>query len=295
MAYTLPDDVDRRPVLIDGAGTLGRRIACAFAAGGTDVRMFDVSAEQREAARTYVEEHLAETQRALGLTPDRTGTVEAVEDLAAAASGAWMIVESITERVDLKVEVFGELDRLADADAILCTNSSSLPSSLLIAKVGRPERVLNTHFQQPPELNAVELMSCGATDEGIFDALMAKFPQYGLVPFRVLKESDGFIFNRVWAAVKRECLMVLDEGVATPEDVDEMWRIFTSAGVPPFRLMDRVGLDVVLAIEEHYASVRDGLPEGPRRLLREYIDQGRLGVKSGRGFYDPAVDDVPGG
>ena len=78
----------------------------------------------------------------------------------------------------------------------MCTNSSSLPSSLLIGKVGRPERVLNTHFQQPPELNAVELMSCGATDEGIFDALMAKFPQYGLVPFRVLKESDGFIFNR---------------------------------------------------------------------------------------------------
>ena len=234
VAYTLPDDVDRRPVLIDGSGTLGRRIACAFAAGGTDVRIYDVSAEQREAARTYVEEHLADTQRALGLTPDRTGTVEAVDDLAAAASGAWMIVESITERVDLKVEVFGELDRLADADAILCTNSSSLPSSLLIGKVARPERVLNTHFQQPPELNAVELMSCGADRRR--RSSMRSWPSSrstGLVPFRVLKESDGFIFNRVWAAVKRECLMVLDEGVADARGVDEMWRIFTSAGVRP--------------------------------------------------------------
>src|SRR3712207_9582814 len=73
---------------------------------------------------------------------------------------------------------------------------------------------------------------------------------------------------------------------AAPEDVDEMWKIFTPPGIPPFRLMDRVGLDVVLNIEEHYASVRPGLPDGPRELLRQYIDQGRLGVKSGRGFYD---------
>ncbi|HEY6750855.1 MAG TPA: 3-hydroxyacyl-CoA dehydrogenase family protein [Rubrobacteraceae bacterium] len=108
----------------------------------------------------------------------------------------------------------------------------------------------------------------------------------GLVPFRLRRESDGFIFNRIWAAIKRESLMVVEEGVAPPEDVDAMWEIFTRAGVPPFRLMDRVGLDVVLDIEEHYAAVRDGIPEGPRKLLHEYIDQGWLGVKSGRGFYE---------
>jgi 3-hydroxybutyryl-CoA dehydrogenase len=80
--------------------------------------------------------------------------------------------------------------------------------------------------------------------------------------------------------------MVVEEGVATPEDVDGMWKLFTAAGIPPFELMDRVGLDVVLNIEEHYADVRDGLPEGPRKLLRGYVDEGRLGVKSGRGFYE---------
>ena len=80
--------------------------------------------------------------------------------------------------------------------------------------------------------------------------------------------------------------MVIDEGVAAPEDVDRMWNIFTAPGIPPFRLMDRVGLDVVLNIEEHYASVRPGLPEGPRKLLHQMIDEGRLGVKSGRGFYE---------
>ena len=80
--------------------------------------------------------------------------------------------------------------------------------------------------------------------------------------------------------------MVVEEGVATPEDVDALWEIWTRAGVPPFRLMDRVGLDVVLAIEEHYAAGREGIPESPRKLLHEYIDQGHLGVKSGRGFYE---------
>jgi 3-hydroxybutyryl-CoA dehydrogenase len=286
MPYDLPADADERPVVIDGAGTLGRRIAAVYSAGGSDVRIFDLSAEQREAARDYVEEHVAEMQQTLGLHPARRGRVEVLGDLQEAVAGGWMVIEAVPERIDLKTEVLGDLDRLAEPDAILCSNSSSIPTSQMIGKVEHPERVLNTHYQQPPELNSVELMSCGKTDEGVIDALMEKIPHYGLVPFRVRRESDGFIFNRIWAAIKRECLMVVEEGVAPPEDVDAMWEIWTRAGVPPFRLMDRVGLDVVLAIEEHYAAVRGGIPEGPRKLLHEYVDQGRLGVKSGRGFYE---------
>jgi 3-hydroxybutyryl-CoA dehydrogenase len=288
MSYALPDDVDQRPIAIDGAGTLGRRIAAVYAGGGTDVRIFDLSEEQRNAAKDYVDRTIAETQKTLGLHPDRVGKVEASDDLQSAISGAWMVIEAVPEKVALKTEVFGELDRIAEPDAILASNSSSLPTSQMIGKVEHPERVLNTHYQQPPEQNSVELMSCGKTDDGVIDALMAKIPQYGLEPFHVRGQSDGFIFNRIWAAIKRECLMVVQEGVATPQDVDEMWRIFTKPGIPPFRLMDRVGLDVVLNIEEHYAEVRGdkGFPDGPRKLLHEYIDQGRLGVKSGRGFYD---------
>jgi 3-hydroxybutyryl-CoA dehydrogenase len=285
MAYTLPADVDDRPIAIDGTGTLGRRIAAVYAAGGTNVHLFDLSAEQRDAAREYVAEHLDETRRTLGLDDARTGRVEAFDDLADAVRGAWMVIEAVPERVDLKRQVLAQLDEAADDDAILASNSSSLPTSQLIDDVKHPERVLNTHYQQPPELNSVELMSSGKTDDSLIDALMDKIPQYGLKPFRVRRESDGFIFNRVWAAIKRECLLVVAEGVATPEDVDAMWTIFTKAGIPPFRLMDRVGLDVVLDIEDHYASTRPGLPEEPRKLLHEYIDEGKLGVKSGRGFY----------
>jgi 3-hydroxybutyryl-CoA dehydrogenase len=288
MAYSLPEDVDQRPVTIAGAGTLGRRIATVFAAGGSDVRVFDTSAEQLERGREYVEQHVAGVQQTLDLRPPRTGRMEAAGDLARAVDGAWLVIESVPERVDVKTEVFGELDRATEPDAVLATNSSSLPSRLIIDKVRHPERVLNMHYQQPPELNAVELMSCGRTDPGVIDALMDRLPHYGLAPFRVRRESDGFIFNRIWASIKRECLMVVEEGVASPEDIDEMWRIFTRPGIPPFQLMDRVGLDVVLAIEEHYAAVRTGLPEGPRTLLRRYVDEGRLGVKSGGGFYDEA-------
>ncbi len=286
MAYTIPADVDDRPVAIAGAGTLGQRIAAVFVAGGSDVQIFDVSADQREAARHYVARNAAGVGEMLDLHPAREGKLGVAEDLGAAVRGAWMVIEAVPERLELKREVFGELDRLADGDAILATNSSSLASSRMIDAVNNPDRLLNTHYQQPPQLNAVELMSCGQTDEGIIDALMTTFPRYGLVPFHVRRESDGFIFNRIWAAIKRESLMVVQEGVATPEDIDGMWDIWVGAGIAPFALMDRVGLDVVLDIEEHYASVREGIPEGPRELLRDLIRQGRLGVKSGRGFYD---------
>jgi len=196
-----------------------------------------------------------------------------------------MVIESVPEDLDLKRQVIGELDRMADADAIVASNSSSLPTSQMLPHVEHRWRVLNTHYQQPPELNAVELMSCGETDEGVIRGLIGALPGFGLVPFWVRRESDGFILNRIWGSIKRECLMVVEEGVATPDDVDAMWGIFAGAGIPPFKLMDRVGLDVVLAIEEHYASVRPALPEGPRELLREYLDRGWVGVKSGHGFY----------
>ena len=114
---------------------------------------------------------------------------------------------------------------------------------------------------------------------------MHRLPHYGLVPFRVQRESVGIIFNRIWAAIKREVLMVVQEGVATPEDVDRIWHEVFRSPLGPFRMMDQVGLNVVCDIEEHYAQICDGIPEGPRRLLREYIARGHLGMKSGQGFY----------
>jgi 3-hydroxybutyryl-CoA dehydrogenase len=291
MTYTLPADIGQRPVTIVGAGTLGQRIAAVYAAGGADVHVHDMSAEQLDACRRFVSDNIERVQTLLDVHPSQgAGDISLYHELGEAVRGAWMVVESVPEDLELKRRVIGDLDRLSEADAIVASNSSSLPTSQMLSDVEHRWRVLNTHYQQPPELNAVELMSCGETDEGVIPGLISTLPEYGLVPFWVRRESDGFILNRIWGSIKRECLMVVEEGVATPEDVDAMWAIFAGAGIPPFKLMDRVGLDVVLAIEEHYASVRPTLPEGPRELLREYLDRGWLGVKSGHGFYEYEVE-----
>jgi 3-hydroxybutyryl-CoA dehydrogenase len=266
-----------------GAGTLGRRIALMFAAYGADVTISDLADEQRRAAVDYVSQNLP------ALTEQRAGAVSgefsATADLAEAVHNAWLVIEAIPERLDLKRQVFGQLDELAPADAILASNSSSYASRMFVDKVDHPERVLNIHFYMPPKQNAVDVMSCGKTDRDVIDFVLTTLPHFGLYPFEARRESTGFIFNRVWAAVKRESLEVVAEGVSTPQDIDQMFQLNTgSAG--PFRMMDQVGLDVALDIEEHYCAEHPEYPEGPRRLLRSYVKRGRLGVKSGAGFYD---------
>ncbi len=282
-AVEVPDPAGR-PVAVIGAGTLGRRIALMLATCGGEVRISDPDAAAREAALEYV----------AGALPDvvgrvdggRAGRVTAVADLAAAASDAWLVVEAVPERLELKRSVFARLDEVAPPDAVLATNSSSYPSSRLVDAVRRPERLVNTHFYMPPDRTAVEVMSCGRTDPAVVALLMHVLPAYGLRPFEVRRESVGFVYNRIWAAIKREALAVVEEGVATPQEVDELFSLNLGTTRGPFRRMDAVGLDVVLDIEEHYAAERPGLPEGPRRVLREMLEQGRLGDKSGGGFYD---------
>ena len=289
MTQKPPSHLMARPVAIIGAGTLGRHLATVFAGGGSDVSIFDVAESQLEAARDHVAQHSQTVRQILGLGHAPQGRLNTCTRLERAVHGAWMVIEAVPENLELKRTVFSELDRVTAADTVLASDSSSLPSSQLITHVTHPERVLNTHYYQPTQLNMVELMSCGKTDQRIIDTLLQVLPAYGLVPFHVRRESDGFIFNRIWAAIKRECLMVVEEGVAEPQEIDEMWKIFVRSGRSPFEAMDHVGLDVVLAIEEHYAAVRPGLPAGPRKLLRDHIDKGQLGTKTGRGFYDYAA------
>ncbi len=277
-------DVPDRPIAVIGAGTLGRRIALMFATGGGTVRVCDLNADHRAAAAAYIEGELPAVVASIdGAT---AGTLEFTDSLEEAVRDAWLVVESLPERLEIKVPVFGQLDELAPADAILATNSSSYPSSEVIGNVHRPGRVLNMHFFMPPVTRACELMTCGHTDEAVFERLLTLLPRFGLTPFRAHAESRGFIYNRIWAAIKREALMVVAEGVATPAEVDTLYKAVTGQQEGPFRKMDRVGLDVVLDIEENYAAHRDGIPVSPRELVRRYVAEGRLGEKSGHGFYD---------
>jgi 3-hydroxybutyryl-CoA dehydrogenase len=276
--------LDTRPVAVIGMGTLGRRLAMMFSTQGGIVHAYDSNGRVAEEGAAYVRETVGDICKTIpGGTP---GRVVISPDLASAVKGAWLVIEAVLEKVDLKTELFGELDRLAAPETILATNSSSFKSSEMIGKVTRPERVLNMHFYMLPKMRSVELMTCGKTDEAYISFLNDILPRWGFWPHVAMKESTGLIFNRVWAAIKREAVYVLADGVATPEDVDALFREVLGTEASPFRLMDQVGLDVVLDIEEHYAAERPGLPVEVRDLLKRYVSQGKLGVKTGSGFYD---------
>jgi 3-hydroxybutyryl-CoA dehydrogenase len=270
---------------------MGSRIALMLASSGGEVRLYNPNADHLEVARRYVE---AELPRVVaGRSGGLPGRLVLSRTVQAAVADTWMVVEAIPERLDLKRKMFGDLDRLAPEDAILASNSSSYPTSQFIDAVSRPGRVANTHYYDGlPEVNVVEVMSCGKTSDEVIARLFERLPAYGLLPFHVLKESVGFIYNRIWAAIKRESLAVLAEGVSTPQVVDQLFQtIMGSLG--PFRRMDKVGLDVVLDIEEHYAAIRPGIPAEPRQLLKRYIEQGHLGIKSGKGFYSDYEEKAP--
>jgi 3-hydroxybutyryl-CoA dehydrogenase len=276
-------DIRSRPVAVIGAGTLGRRIALMFASRGGAVKIYARREEQLISATQYVAEGLPGVieNRGFGEPGAATGTTS----LAEALDGAWLAVESAPEKLEIKIPLWGEIDQLAAPDTIFATNSSSYPSRLMAENVRDKTRLCNTHFYMPPGINALDLMSDGETDRGLLDTLLAVLPEFGVYPFEARKECTGFIFNRVWAAIKRESLAVVAEGVARPEDVDGMFKLNLGVAAGPFQLMDLVGLDVALDVENHYAEEFPHLPKGAQELLQTYVDAGKLGVKTGEGFY----------
>jgi 3-hydroxybutyryl-CoA dehydrogenase len=276
-------DIRNRPVAVIGAGTLGRRIALMFASRGGTVRVHDASAQQVTAAVEYVAQALPEVVNKRG--SGDVGVVKPAASVTEALDDAWLVVEAVPERLEIKIPLWGQIDDAAPADTIFATNSSSYPSRLMTDEVRDKSRLCNVHFYMPPESNAVDLMSDGQTDRDALDTLLTVLPEFDIHPFEARRESVGFIFNRIWAAIKRESLAVVAEGVARPQDVDAMFKLNWHMPVGPFQMMDQVGLDVVLDIENHYAEDNPHLPTGPRELLHTYVDAGKLGVKTGEGFY----------
>ena len=280
--YTF-EDIQNRPVAVIGAGTLGPRIAMMFASRGGTVRIYARREEQRAEATQYVTENLPKlvTDRGFG----EVGVAVGTGSLEEALDGAWLVVESVPEKLEIKIPLWGAIDRAAPPDTIFATNSSSYPSRLMVENVRDKTRLCNMHFYMPPQFNALDLMSDGETDRGLLDTLLSVLPEFGVHPFEARKECTGFIFNRVWAAIKRESLAVVAEGVARPEDVDGMFEVNWRVPAGPFQMMDLVGLDVALDIENHYCEEFPHLPKKSRDLLQSYVDVGKLGIKSGEGFY----------
>ncbi|GLA38509.1 hypothetical protein AnigIFM63309_005806 [Aspergillus niger] len=288
--WQAPKDYRERPVVVLGGGVLGRRIACIWASAGYNVHVRDPSPEQRADCITYVNKNVASYAVHTGAKP---GPITAFEDLAQAIENAWLVIECVPEVLQLKIDTFAELEKHAPTDCILATNSSSYRSSEMLEKVSEAtkSRILNMHYYMPPQVMVVELMTDGLTEPSILQFMAERSKEVATKPYIARKESTGFIFNRLWAAVKRETLTILAEDVSTPSEIDSLWtEMFIKGKTLPCEMMDAVGLDTVAFIEKHYVAERGLDTEKTVDFLQtNYLSQGKLGNKSSKGgLYSPA-------
>jgi len=173
----------------------------------------------------------------------KVGTVTAHQDITSVVGNAWLAVEAIPEKLDLNISTFAELESTAPKDAILASNSSSYKSGEMLEKVqdATKTRILNTHYYMPPSVMTVELITDGYTDPELISFLVERQRDVGTVPYVARRESTGLIFNRLWAAVKREVLTILAEGVSVPSEIDELWvSMFSRGDYGPCQMMDRM-------------------------------------------------------
>ncbi len=286
-------------VCVFGAGFMGWQISLQCASHGFPVNLYDISLEALTKASEAIAEELDRRVEEQLISPEEKDAILkrilATGDVEEAASDVDLVIEAIPELLEAKREVFGTLDEICDGRTILATNSSSIRVSKIEGATGRLDRVLNTHFYNIPwERSVVELMRGTGTSDETLERVRRFMESINVTPLTVLKESTGFIFNRVWRAIKRECLHLVDDGVATFEDVDRIWMILYEKEIGPFGMMDRVGLDVVRDIEMVYYEESGDERDAPPKLLLDKIERGELGVKTGKGFHsypDPRFRD----
>ncbi|KAL9610655.1 MAG: hypothetical protein Q9167_004664 [Letrouitia subvulpina] len=286
MRYFLSADTTSHHVAIIGSGTIGRRVGLVWASKGGSVIIVDSKPEAVSVALAWIKIELPSQVKAVQGTESQ---VTGVTDIESAVKGAWMVVECIPEIKEAKVELLGQLDRFCDKDVIIATVSSSFKSGDLLGGVSNEGRVrvLNTHYFQLPEVPAVEIMSSGYTDLAIIDILVLKLKEIGLDPTVVQKQSTGFIYSRIWAAMKREVMMVLADEVGTPEDIDKLFQYFFSSQRAPCIIMDDTGLQTACNIEDQYIKERDYLPRYPIDYIRRnYVNKCNLRTAKNKGLYD---------
>jgi 3-hydroxybutyryl-CoA dehydrogenase len=277
-------------VCLCGAGFLGWQISLQCASQGIPVRLFDISEEALESASVQMHQELETWRREGKITREEAETtlshVSFHDNLAEAVGGVDLVIEAVPERLDLKKEVFTQLDNVCDDATIISTNSSSIRISKIEDATNRLDLVLNTHFYNTPwKRSIVELMKGTGTSDETLKRVRQFMISIGITPLMVLRESTGFIFNRVWRAIKRECLHLVDQGVASFQDVDRAWMTLYETSYGPFGMMDRVGLDVVRDIEMVYYEESRAERDAPPMMLRDMIERGELGFKTGKGFY----------
>jgi 3-hydroxybutyryl-CoA dehydrogenase len=289
---TRMNDTDMQRIAVIGAGLMGHGIALELAAHGYDVMLQDRDQAALARARESMAEGLARLAEIGRITLDIAETapsrIAMGTDARAAVADADLVIEAVSEDLDLKRSLFRDLDAWAPPRAILASNSSSFMPSLLAAATRRPDRVLVAHYFNPPHLlPLVELVRGEQTSDATMATMRSLYEGIGKRPAVVQREAPGFVGNRLQMALLREALAIVEAGIATPEDVDTIikssfGRRLAVAGV--FEVFEAAGWDLTLAVADQIFPAIDRSTEPPQSL-RDKVARGELGLKAGKGFY----------
>jgi 3-hydroxybutyryl-CoA dehydrogenase/5-formyl-3-hydroxy-2-methylpyridine 4-carboxylate dehydrogenase len=282
-----------RRAAIVGAGTMGPGMGAVLARAGLETALYDVSAEQLEKAKGAaaladgVLDRL-ETPRAPG------GSLRFEQELVAALAGAEVVIEAVPEKLELKQELFRELEQHVGEDAILASNTSGIPITSIASVCARPERVVGMHWSNPPHLiPMIEVIPGERTSPQVVEAACALIRRFGYHPV-VEREVPGFVENRILYAILRECLDLVDRGIIDPRglDLNVRWGIgYKLAVIGPMELLDMAGLDIYDAVGSYLNA--DLCASGEvSSTVKRLIEQGRLGMKTGGGIYDYTPERV---
>jgi 3-hydroxybutyryl-CoA dehydrogenase len=279
-------------IAVIGAGTMGNGIAHVFAQYGYPVTMIDVSAEALKRGVDTISKNLDRMVAKDKITASEKETtlhrLKTATSIEGSVNHASLVVEAATERTDLKLKIFQTLSEHCMPEAILATNTSSISITKIAAVTNRPQNVIGMHFMNPvPVMKLVEIIRGYSTSDEVADTVTALSKQIDKVPV-VVNDYPGFVANRILIPMINEAIISLWEGVAGVEEIDAVMKLGMAHPMGPLQLADFIGLDVVLAITR---VLQEGFGEAkyaPCPLLVNMVQAGKLGVKSGEGFYQYA-------
>jgi len=279
-------DLNRATIL--GTGTMGPGMAAVLARAGLQVTMFDVNPDALTRAETMVGVVGGVLDR-LEVPVHEAGALLYEGQLERAVGSAEIILEAIPEKLELKQQVLSEIEPLISAETIIASNTSGIPITKIAAELERPERVIGWHWSNPPHLIPMnEVINGERTSPEVTRAVEDLTRRIGYHPVTLKKEVPGFVENRVLYAIMRECLALIDEGVIDLEGLDlcVKWGIgYKLAVVPPIQLLDMAGLDIYTSVAS-FLNADLSNETGISRTATDLRDEGRLGIKSGGGFFD---------
>ena len=284
---------DIRTITVIGAGTMGHGIAHVCAVMGAQVHLFDALPGAATAGLEKITKNLAKgVELGKVAAADRDAALARIrtfEDLAAACAGTDCVIEAVPERIELKREIFAAVDRAAPAHALFATNTSSLPVAEIAKAVATPGRVVGMHFFNPVHvMKLVEVVRHAGSDPAMVAAAVGLSERMGKTPITVT-DSPGFASSRLGLVIGLEAMRMVEQGVASAADIDTAMKLGYGHPMGPLELTDLVGLDVRLGIAE-YLMGAIGPAFTPPQVLRDKVEAGKLGKKTGEGFYRWSAD-----